>query len=103
SDVPGTKLYFNKTEIGIDTGKVTVSKKRLKNSGFYAVKEGCKTASAEIHTRFDKTSLLGLFLDLGLVSILIIDWGIYGSTREAEKLNYVLTPICPDPLSGVIP
>lgn len=97
SEVPGTKLFYNKTEIGTDEAKIWVSKKRLKGAKFIAVKQGCETATVSIETKFDKTALWGLLLDLGIVSILIVDWGIYGSVREAKKLNYVLNPICPAP------
>lgn len=97
SEVPGTKLFYNKTEIGTDEAKIKVSKKRLKGAKFIAIKQGCETATAPIETKFDKTSLWGLLLDLGIVSILIVDWGIYGSVREANKINYVLNPICPAP------
>lgn len=97
SDVPGTKLFYNKTEIGTDEAKVWVSKKRLKGAKLIAIKEGCQPTTVPIETQFDKTSLWGLIIDLGLVSILIIDWGIYGSVREAKKLNYILSPVCPGP------
>jgi hypothetical protein len=43
---------------------------------------------------FDPTSLLGILLDFGLISILVVDWGITGAIREAERTNYVLNPNC---------
>ncbi|HXH75808.1 MAG TPA: hypothetical protein VNJ08_12615 [Bacteriovoracaceae bacterium] len=95
STVPGTKFYLNNTHFGTDDGSIEISKKRLKEAGIYARKDGCETAFTEIETRFDKVSLLGIFLDFGMVSILVIDWGVYGSVREAKKLNYVLSPKCP--------
>ena len=94
SEVPGTRLYLGKHEIGTDSGSIKVSKKRLKNAQLRAEKEGCETTKISIPTRFDNTTLLGLFLDLGVVSILIVDWGIYGSTQEAQKLSFVLSPVC---------
>lgn len=94
SEVPGTQLYLNNTLIAEDDGKVVLRKKDLKGSKLVAKKIGCESSEIEINTRFDKTSLLGIFLDLGIISILIVDWGIYGSVRKAEKLNYVLSPNC---------
>jgi hypothetical protein len=94
SQVPGTKLYVNKTLVGTDEAKVSISKKRLHQTKLLAKKEGCSDTTVDIETRFDRTSLLGLLLDLGIVSILIVDWGIYGSVREAAKVNLVINPIC---------
>lgn len=94
SDIPGTHLYLDTTQIALDEGSIEVSKKRLQKIHIRAVKDGCQTTSMPIETQFNKYSLLGLFLDLGVISILVVDWGIYGATREAKKLNYVLSPIC---------
>lgn len=95
SEVPDTKLYLNNELLGTGIGQTTIEKKRLKSAKLIAVKDGCRTAIADIETRLDSTTLLGLFLDMGIVSILIVDWGLYGSVSEAKKLSYVLNPKCP--------
>jgi hypothetical protein len=43
----------------------------------------------------DTTALLGFLLDLGIISILIVDWGSTGAVLEAERTNYLLNPECP--------
>ncbi len=95
SDVPGTKLYMDNEEIGTDSASVTVAKKRLGKVMFTAKKEGCSSPSTDVATKFDSTTLLGILIDFGLISILVIDWGINGAVKEAERTNYVLNPVCP--------
>lgn len=94
SDVKGTKLYLNNEEIGTDTASVQISKKNLKNAVLIAKKSGCSDYSTHINTKFDATSLLGILLDLGIISILVVDWGITGAVSEAERTNYLLNPTC---------
>lgn len=94
SDVKGTKLYLNNEEIGTDTAVVQISKKNLKNSVLIAKKAGCSDYQTYVSTKFDATSLLGVFIDFGLITILVIDWGITGAVYEAERTNYVLNPVC---------
>lgn len=94
SDVKGTKLYLNNEEIGTDTATVQISKKNLKNSVLIAKKAGCSDYQTNINTKFDATSLLGILLDFGIITILVVDWGITGATSEAERTNYVLNPTC---------
>lgn len=95
SDQKGTKLFLNNDEIGTDTATVQISKKNLNNSILIAKKPGCTDAQSSIPTKFDATSLLGVFIDFGLISILIVDWGITGAVHEAERTSFVLNPSCP--------
>ena len=95
SDVPGTKFFMDNEEIGTDNTSVTISKKKLKKVEFYAKKDGCQTRSTGVETKFDATTLLGILIDFGLITILIVDWGINGAVSEAERTNYVLNPVCP--------
>jgi len=95
SEVPGTSLYLNDRLLGIDQVSVMVRKKDLKRVRLLAKKEGCTTQDRKVDTQFDSTTLFGLFIDLGIFSVLLIDWAIYGSVREAERTGYVLNPVCP--------
>jgi len=94
SDVKGAKLYLNNEEIGTDTATVQISKKNLRNSVLLAKKQGCSDYSTHISTKFDPTTLLGVLLDFGIVTVLVVDWGITGAVHEAERTNYVLNPVC---------
>jgi len=99
SDVPGTKLYLDDEEIGTDEATVKIAKKKLKNTYLVAKKEGCKSKKIEIETKFDPITLLGIFLDFGIVTIGIVDWASTGAVFEAERTNYVLNPVCNSPKS----
>ena len=97
SDVPGTKLFLNDEEIGTDEATVKIAKKKLRDSQLIAKKEGCKPKKIDIQTKFDPLTLLGLFVDLGIVTIGIVDWASTGAIFEAERTNYVLNPVCNSP------
>lgn len=94
SDVKGAKLYLNNEQIGTDTASVQISKKNLRSSVLVAKKEGCSDAQSHINTKFDPTSLLGLLIDAGVFTILLVDWGITGAISEAERSSYLLNPVC---------
>jgi len=94
SEQKGTKFYLNNEDLGSDTAIVQISKKNLKSSVLVAKKAGCIDAQSFIPTKFDATSLLGVLLDFGLISILVVDWGITGAVQEAERTHFVLTPNC---------
>lgn len=94
SEVRGTKFYLNNEYLGTDTASVQIPKKKIKNSLLIAKKPGCSDGTTHINTRFDPTTLLGILIDVGIVSILVIDFGITGAVQEAERTHYVLNPVC---------
>lgn len=95
SDEPDTVFYLNNREIGKGTSAVTtVRKKKLKSAVLRAEKKGCHTKSSPIETEFDGITLLGILLDLGIISILCIDWGATGAVTKAAQTDYILTPEC---------
>ena len=76
SEDKNAKLYFNDEYIGEGAGITTVSKKKLKNAVIKAEKKGCKTTIRKVETKIDPTSFIGCFVDLCLVSVLAIDYGL---------------------------
>lgn len=95
SEEADTHFFLNDKEIGKGTSAVvSIPKKKLKDSILRAEKAGCSEQTTLIETRFDAVSLLGLLIDLGLISILVVDWGATGAVTKADKTNYVLTPLC---------
>lgn len=95
SQQKGTKFYLNGTEfIGEGSTSVKISKKKLKDSSIVAKKKGCRDEVIHIDTKFDPTTLLGLLIDFGLISILVVDLGITGAVKEAERTNYVVDMNC---------
>ncbi len=94
SEVKGTKLYLNNEEIGTDSATVQISKKNLSNAVLMAKKEGCSDYTTAVPTKFDATSLLGILIDFGIITILVVDWGVTGAVKEAERTNFLLNPTC---------
>ncbi len=94
SEQRGTKFYLNNEDIGSDSTVVQISKKNLKNSILVAKKQGCSDAHLSIPTKFDPLSLLGILIDFGIISIIVIDWAVTGAVQEAERTSYVLNPNC---------
>lgn len=90
----GTKIFLNDRQIGEDFADVTIAKRKLKNTTLIAKKDGCDDHSTSIETSFDPVSFLGLVIDFGLISVLLVDWGLTGAVYKADKANYVLTPKC---------
>ncbi len=94
SEVKGAKIYFNNELMGTDSATFTVSKKNLKSSTIMVKKEGCGDSTTSISTKFDATTLLGILIDFGIISILVVDLGINGAVNEAERTSYLLNPSC---------
>ena len=100
SEEPETKLYLNDVELGITGSQkgtyavTSIPKKDLKKAVLKATKQDCAPVLSKIETRFDGISLLGILLDYGLISILVVDWAMTGAVTEAARTDYVLTPNC---------
>ncbi len=96
SDEPDTHFYCNGRDLGIGTmGMVTIDKKDLSSSVIRAEKKGCGTKTAQIATSFDGICLLGVLIDFGIITILVVDWGATGAVTKASQNDYNLTPDCP--------
>lgn len=95
SEKPNTIFFAGEQEIGRGSNAVTtISKKKLSKTTLRAEKNGCSTKTVPIETKFDGVSLLGLLLDLGLISILVVDLGATGAVHQAAQTDYILTPEC---------
>ena len=93
SNEPNTTFYANARELGTGTTAVTsISKKQLKKTTLHAKKPGYNSVSTPIETEFDSTSLLGIFVDYGVFSIICVDWLGTGAITKASQNDYILTP-----------
>lgn len=92
SEDPKAKLYLNDTYIGQGGATVSVSKKG--NHSIRATKEGCGDGTTAVQKKFDPTSLLGILIDFGIVSMLIVDGAATGAIQDIEPKNYVVNPSC---------
>lgn len=103
SNEPDTTFFCNNREIGKGTSAiVTVPKKDLETSRLRAEKVGCREKTTPIVTQFDATTLLGILIDYGLISILVVDFGVNGATTKAKQTEYILTPECTSPSQQMI-
>ena len=95
SDEKDTVFLLGAREIGRGYSAVAnISKKKLGDDPLMARKEGCSPVSTPVVTEFDPLTLLGLILDYGLFTILIVDWAATGAVTKAAQTDYILTPNC---------
>ena len=92
SNVEGAELYVNDTFIGKDNTVVAFKKKE--DYVITARKEGCVQASVGATKSFDATTLLGILIDFGLVSILVVDGLATGAWQSFDQTSYVVDPNC---------
>ena len=90
---PKAELYVNDEAVGIASATSTVDRDRTYT--IQAKKQGCETRTVQTGDKFDPISLLGLLLDAGIISILIVDMGITGAAWKTYPLTYTVNPICP--------
>lgn len=86
------KLYVNEEYMGKNQAVYTFKKKE--NYVIKAEKQGCKTTAITPQKSFDPTTLLGLLIDWGLISILVVDGAATGSWQKFAQTSYVVDPDC---------
>ncbi|HVA79754.1 MAG TPA: hypothetical protein VNF29_02390, partial [Candidatus Binataceae bacterium] len=87
------ELYLDDEAVGIASATATVD--RDKTYTIQAKAPGCETRTVQTGDKFDPISLMGLFLDAGIISILIIDMGITGAAWKTYPITYTVNPVCP--------
>jgi hypothetical protein len=92
---PKAKIYVDDQPIGV--GEVTATVQRDKPHTIQANEQGCKPDTEETSYKFDGVSLMGLLVDAGIISILVVDMGITGAAWKTYPTTYTVTPACPPP------
>jgi hypothetical protein len=92
SNVPGTELFVNEAYVGKDNG-VTFFQKS-KNYMITARKAGCTDTTVPASKSFDAITLLGILIDLGIFSVLLIDGAATGAWQQFDQTSYVIDPRC---------
>jgi hypothetical protein len=95
---PNAEIYLNDQLIGRGNASATVD--RGKEYEIAAKEKGCVTATAQTGDKFDPVSLLGILIDVGIISILVIDMAVTDAAWKTYPLSYSVNPICPAPLSA---
>lgn len=93
SNNPEAKLYINEEYMGKESAVYTFKKKG--NYVIRAEKQGCKDNLVTPEKSFDPTTLLGVLLDWGIVSILIVDGAATGAWQKFTTTSFVVDPDCP--------
>ncbi len=88
----GTKIFVDEREIGEDSAIAVVPKRG--SHSIRVSKEGCSDVVAPIPYSFDGVSLLGILLDFGIISMLIVDTAATGAITKADQTHFILTPNC---------
>ncbi len=95
SEVQGTTFYLNENELmDKDSITVIVPKKHLSETYIIARKPGCEDGQLRLEKVIDPYTFLGIPVDLGLISILLVDWLGTGAFYQAKQTDYILNPKC---------
>lgn len=95
SNDPNADLYVNEGYVGRGSG--VTSFKKSSNYTITARKAGCQPNSVPASKSFDAITLLGVFLDFGIVSVLVVDGAGTGSWQQFDQTNFVVDPVCAAP------
>ncbi|WP_211828726.1 hypothetical protein [Kistimonas asteriae] len=87
----GTVIYVDGVKRGIDDAMAQVDKGDTHT--IKVTKEGCEDLIIQTGESFDATTLLGIFIDFGLITI-PIDL-ISGAAWKTSPTLYTVTPMCP--------
>ena len=90
SMTPNAELYVDGNPAGKGTAIVTV--KRGKPHFILAKKPGCQDTTIQTGEKFDATSLLGILIDFGIITI-PLDM-LIGGAWKTEPKTYMVSPMC---------
>jgi hypothetical protein len=85
------QIYLNGVLIGKGSAMATVD--RGTQATITAKKAGCSDNLVQTGERFDAVSLLGILLDLGIISILVVD-NVTGAMWKTVPTVYNVNPVC---------
>lgn len=92
SNDPAASLYVNGSYVG--KGHAITTFKKRNDYVITARKEGCSEFSLPASKSFDGISLLGILIDAGLISVLVIDGAATGAWQSFDQTSYVVDPSC---------
>ncbi len=84
---PDAKIYLDNQLIGKGTAVATVKRNTVHTVA--AKKRGCADNLAQTQNSFDAVSLLGIFIDFGIISMLVIDWA---ATEKQKGVGSLFVP-----------
>lgn len=93
SQDPSAKIYVNENYLG--EGNVVTVFKKNQSYVIRVEKHGCNSVTIPVTKSFDATTLLGVFIDFGLVSVLVVDGVGTGAWQQFDQTSYIVNPQCP--------
>jgi len=85
-----TKFYVNEAYVGKGSA-VTVFQKN-KNYMLRASRDGYEDVMIPASKSFDATTLLGVLIDFGIITILVVDGIGTGAWQQFDQTTYVIDP-----------
>ena len=102
SNMDDAKLYVNEEYVGKGSAVTTFHKN--KNYTITARKEGYRDTTVFATKSFDAVTLLGILIDWGIISILIIDGAATGAWNQFDQTSFVVDPEDPsNPVRAIVP
>ena len=92
SQDPDAEIYVNDMLLG--HGNVITSFKKKENYTITVKRADCYSVTVPVSKSFDATTLLGIFIDFGVVSILVVDGVGTGAWQKFDQSAYIVDPLC---------
>ena len=92
SQDPDAEIYVNDMLLG--HGNVITSFKKKENYTITVKRADCYSVTVPVSKSFDATTLLGIFIDFGVVSILVVDGVGTGTWQKFDQSAYIVDPLC---------
>lgn len=89
---PAAQIFVDEKYLG--TGEATAWLPKAGHPKIVVKKAGCQSAELVIPKKVDNWSFLGIAIDLGLISILVVDWAITGAVHQFSPTKFTLNPQC---------
>ena len=92
SNDDNAKIYLNEGYLGKSSAVAVINKKD--DYVIRVSKKGCSDKIIPVTRSLDGTTLLGLFIDFGLITILVVDGLATRAWHKADQTSYVIDPEC---------
>ncbi|HIF9075757.1 TPA: hypothetical protein ACX6NV_000588 [Photobacterium damselae] len=86
------KIFVNDSYLG--QGDVVTTFKKKEDYTIRVEQEGCKSVTIPVSKSFDATTLLGILVDFGVVSMLVVDGAGTGAWQKFDQTAYTVDAKC---------
>ncbi|EGR4184865.1 PEGA domain-containing protein [Vibrio cholerae] len=89
---PKAKIYVNDAYLG--DGNVVTTFKKKENYTIRVEQENCTPVTMPVSKSFDATTLLGVFIDFGVFTVLVVDGLGTGAWQQFDQTSYLVNAQC---------